>query len=588
MQRLESFGYPDFIALTPNAASNNKCCSDRYFVGRGEEVFQRFWSPGVTFLVVGAIGAVVRIISPLITDKENDPAVIVMDSMGKNIVPILGGHKAGAEEFAYQLSEALSGKCVFTGYSKTEEKISLDSFGTSWGWKRSGKKNDWNFVMIKLARESQILVSQTSGSFLWKSTEAAQNSIKNIDCQNIPSSSVCDIKICSETSPNCCWHPATLWIGIGCERNTSESLVTRALDEALNESGFAKESIAGLATIDLKSDEIALKAIQSREALPIRFYSSKELSSVSIPNPSKLVQEEVGTPSVAESSALLASGKTGVLKFEKHIYKPGNGEIGAVTIAIAESPDPFAPNRGELHLIGSGPGQLGFLTNDSRAALSRSAIWIGYKRYLDLLEPLRRFDQVRIDSSLKNERERCREAIKLAQQGIKVSLVSSGDSGIYGMAGLALEMFLSISKLDRPSFHVHPGISAVQMAAAKIGAPLMHDFCLISLSDCLTPWEHIEERIKAASLSDFVIAFYNPRSLERNWQLQKAIEILLQNRSKTTPIVLARQIGRDDEQVEVHMLGSIPVKKVDMLTLILVGNSSSFFKEGFVVTPRGY
>ncbi len=587
MQRLESLGYADFLALTPSAASAKKNCSEKYLVDRAEEIFRRFWSPGATFIVIGAIGAVVRIIAPLITDKDRDPAVLVMDSNAKNIVPILGGHKAGAEEFAYLLSEALCSSCVFTGFSQTEERLPLDSFGYAWGWKRSGKKADWNSLMIKLARQIPISVSQTSGSTFWNSSEGAENSIKTNDCKNISSTSS-DINICSEAFLNCCWHPATIWIGIGCERNTSESLLKRALEDALNESGIAKESVAGLATIDLKSDEISIKAIQVEESLPIRFYSPKELSTIDIPNPSTLVEEEVGTPSVAEASALLAAGKKGVLKFEKHVYKPNQDELGAVTIAISESSDPFAPDRGELHLIGSGPGEPSFLTQDARAALSRSAIWIGYTRYLDLLEPLRRFDQVRLDSSISNERERCNQAVRLAQQGIKVSLVSSGDSGIYGMAGLALEILLSQSKSDRPDFKVHPGISALQMAAAKIGAPLMHDFCAISLSDCLTSWENIEERIKAASISDFVIAFYNPRSTERNWQLEKAIDILLQNRSKSTPIVFARQLGRDDERVEFHMLGSLPIDRVDMLTLILVGNSSSFVKEGFVITPRGY
>ncbi len=587
MQRLESLGYADLIALTPVAASKIKCSSDNYFVDRADQIFKKFWAPGSIFLVVGAIGAVVRIISPLIRDKERDPAVLVMDSRANNVVPIIGGHKAGGEAFACQLAEVLGSSCVFTGYSKIEEKISFDSFGDSWGWIRSGNKTDWNSIMVKIAQEIPVSISQTSGSSLWRSTEGAQNSCINIDFNEIYLSSA-DINIGSKSLSKCCWHPSTIWIGIGCERNTSENLLNRALREAIKEAGLAKESIAGLATIDLKSDEIAIKAIGKKGSFPIRFYNSKELSCIDSPNPSEIVKKEVGTPSVAEASALLAAGKDGILKFEKHVYKAIKDECGSATIAIAESIEPFAPQRGELHLIGSGPGELSLLTNDSRAALSKSAIWIGYSRYLDLIEPLRRFDQVRIDSSLRNERERCSKALKLAQEGIKVSLVSSGDSGIYGMAGLSLEILLSIPKSERPNFQVHPGISALQMAAAKVGAPLMHDFCAISLSDCLTPWKNIEERIKAACISDFVIAFYNPKSEKRNWQLQKAIDILLQSRPKTTPIVFARQIGRADEKIDIHQLGSCPINNVDMLTLILVGNSSSYFKGGFVVTPRGY
>tara|TARA_Y100001968_G_C19328974_1_gene703286 strand:- start:685 stop:1239 length:555 start_codon:yes stop_codon:yes gene_type:complete len=180
------------------------------------------------------------------------------------------------------------------------------------------------------------------------------------------------------------------------------------------------------------------------------------------------------------------------------------------------------------------------------------------------------------------------QALELAKQGIKVAIVSSGESGIYGMAGLALELLLKQEKNDRPKFEVHPGISAFQMASAKLGAPLMNDFCAISLSDLLTPWEKIEERLNFAAAGDFVVAIYNPRSKERNWQLQRAIEIFLEKRLASTPIALARQLGRKDEHTEIFKLDSFPVQKVDMLSVLVIGNSKSLVKDGFFVTPRGY
>jgi cobalt-precorrin 5A hydrolase/precorrin-3B C17-methyltransferase len=241
-----------------------------------------------------------------------------------------------------------------------------------------------------------------------------------------------------------------------------------------------------------------------------------------------------------------------------------------------------------LHLIGSGPGRLDLLTPDAKAALSQSCVWVGYGLYLDLLEPLRRPDQLRSDGQLTQERERCREALRLACEGQTVSLVSSGDSGIYGMAGLALELWLELDPLDRPGFEVHPGISALQVAAARAGAPLMHDFCTISLSDRLTPWEVIEKRLVAAAAGDFVVALYNPRSKGRDWQLERAQQLLLSGRPASTPVVLARQLGRPEEQVTLHELGGLPIEQVDMLTLVLIGNSSSRAEDGRMVTPRGY
>nr|WP_036919777.1 MULTISPECIES: precorrin-3B C(17)-methyltransferase [unclassified Prochlorococcus] len=587
MKRLKSRGHVKTLALTPGASSKLDLASEEVIVDKPEKVFRRFWSSKTTFVVIGALGAVIRIIAPLLTDKESDPAVVVLDAKAQNIVPILGGHKGGAEELSCQLAQDLGGKAVFTGFSRTEKVLAIDSFGYAWGWKRTGDNADWNDAMISLSNGSKITFEQTAGSNLWSLSEGAAKACQFLkNGKHFTQSPL--INICSEELDKCCWHPATLWIGIGCERNTSQNLIERSIKESLNEAGLAKESIAGLATIDIKSDEASIRYFQKKESLPLRFFSAKELLLIDVPNPSEIVQAEIGTSSVAESASILAAGENGTLKYEKHIYRSEKGEKGAVTIAIAQSMKPFSPSRGELHLVGSGPGELSFLTHDSRFALSRCAIWIGYKRYLDLLESFRRCDQVRIDSDLTNERARCLEALELATQGIRVALVSSGDSGIYGMAGLALELWLEKPKSDRPEFKVHPGISSLQMAAARIGAPLMNDFCAISLSDCLTSWAKILTRIQSASISDFVIAFYNPRSKDRDWQLKKALDVILESRAPSTPVVFARQLGRSDEKIEVHTLGNFPVDRVDMLSLILVGNTTSFFQDEYVVTPRGY
>jgi cobalt-precorrin 5A hydrolase/precorrin-3B C17-methyltransferase len=238
--------------------------------------------------------------------------------------------------------------------------------------------------------------------------------------------------------------------------------------------------------------------------------------------------------------------------------------------------------------VGSGPGQLDLLSGDARRALANASVWVGYGLYLDLLEPLRRPDQLRREGRLTEERARCAEALNLASQGLNVALISSGDSGIYGMAGLALELWLQQPAEARPAFQVHPGLSALQLAAARAGAPLMHDFCTISLSDRLTPWKVIERRLRGAASGDFVVALYNPRSRGRDWQLGRAQELLLEGRPPSTPVALARQLGRAEEAVQLHTLGSLPLEEVDMLTLVLIGNSSTYVRDGRMVTPRGY
>jgi cobalt-precorrin 5A hydrolase/precorrin-3B C17-methyltransferase len=311
----------------------------------------------------------------------------------------------------------------------------------------------------------------------------------------------------------------------------------------------------------------------------------------------------MGTPSVAEAAALRAAAQAASplelsmeaptrealpLLVEKRIGRATSAERGAATLAVALAGRQWAPQRGSLHLVGSGPGPIDLLSGDARHALATATVWVGYGLYLDLLEPLRRPDQLRRDGRLTEERARCAEALDLARQGIDVALISSGDSGIYGMAGLALELWLQLPALDRPTFTVHPGLSALQLAAARAGAPLMHDFCTISLSDRLTPWEVIERRLRAAASGDFVVALYNPRSQGRPWQLGRAIELLGEGRPADTPVLLARQLGRQEEQLSLHTLATLPREQVDMLTLVLVGNSTTRVQDGRMVTPRGY
>tara|TARA_Y100001968_G_scaffold156259_1_gene142717 strand:- start:1842 stop:3611 length:1770 start_codon:yes stop_codon:yes gene_type:complete len=583
LQRLKARKHVDQIALTQVAASKIDLPRNEFLTGSAEEIIRRYWQDCDYLIFVGAIGAVVRLIAPFLENKSVDPAVLVIDANSLNIIPLIGGHQSGGDQLALALAEDIGAKTVFTSDSKSFDRIPLDSFGFAWGWDRSGLLENWKNLMISYSNGEFVRFNQSLGSTLWQNTSYE---FKNLSAEN--SNDCCSLSIGITKDSDCCWHPHNLWIGIGCERNSSKKLINRAIDEVFLSAGLAKESIAGISSIDLKSDEEGLIELLDDNSWSAKFYSAESLSRISVPNPSLKVNQEIGTPSVSEASALLAAGEGGQLLVQKNIFSAKDNELGAVTISIAKSLKSFAPLRGELHLIGSGPGEISYLTNDARFALSRCVVWIGYKPYLDYLEPLRRTDQVRIDSRLTQEKVRCKEALDLANEGIKVALISSGDTGIYGLAGLALELLLQQSKDQRPSFQVHPGISAVQMAAAKSGAPLVNDFCVISLSDLLTPWEKIEQRLMAAAESDFVVGIYNPRSLGRDWQLKQAIEIFLAKRLGSTPVLFARQLGRVEEEIKTYRLDSFPCERVDMLTVLLIGNSKSLLKDGFFVTARGY
>jgi cobalt-precorrin 5A hydrolase/precorrin-3B C17-methyltransferase len=540
------------------------------------------WSLSAGFVVVGATGLVTRLVAPLLQHKLQDPPVVVVDPAGRFAIPLLGGHVAGAEALSQRVAAILGGVAVLTGASSGTARLPLDSFGSAWGWRRG--EGDWSGLMQRAATDAPIALRQDGGSHRWRELEAA----RPLPLVAPDATGPVALVVGARLGPACRWHPPLLWIGVGCERGTSLELLERAVDQALREHGLAAEAVAGLATASRKADEPALLELAGRRCWPLRLFEPPALASVVVPNPSAVVEVEMGTPSVAEAAALLAAGNGAGLLVPKRIEQRREAERGAATVAIAEASSQWAPQRGHLHLVGSGPGRLDLLTPEAREVLGRCTVWVGYGLYLDLLEPLRRPDQLRLDGRLTQERERCRQALELACQGLPVALVSSGDSGIYAMAGLALELWLEQPVDGRPGFDVHPGLSALQLAAARAGAPLMHDFCTVSLSDRLTPWPVIERRLQAAAAGDFVVALYNPRSEGRDWQLGRARELLLAGRSGTTPVAICRQLGRAQEQVSLHTLETLPIGQVDMLTLVVVGNTSSYVRDGRMVTPRGY
>ena len=556
-----------------------------------KEFIQKNWRKIDLFLFVGSISATIRLISPLLISKEKDPGVIVIDKKFSKIIPLIGIHQTICYEIALKLANLFDGDLVMTNNSSFAKSLDLDAFGRNWGWNRSGSMNSWSNLVINQSNKQQIFVKQYSGNKLWKESESGKK-IKYLSNKDKLEKDENTFFISIKNYHRAAWHPRTLWLGIGCEKNTSAEFIEDCINKLLSKYEISFCSIAGLATVDIKKDEKAFIDISKKKNWPIKFFKNEDLLKVDVPNPSKIVFEEIGTFSVAEASSLLAcENEGGQIVIEKNIFKHKNlsgKNLGAVTLAIAESKQQFAPERGFVHVIGSGPGALSYLTGESKAALSQCSIWIGYKKYLDLLDPLRRDDQVRINSELTQEKQRCADAISLAQQGIKVALISSGDAGIYGMAGLLIELIQKLDTQFRPSFAVHPGISSLQLAAALAGAPLMNDFCAISLSDKLTPWETIKKRIHGALVGDFVAVIFNPQSNDRNWQLRTTIEMFLKFRAKTTPVLVARQVGRNQQKKRIFNLDSIPIDEIDMLSIIIIGNSSTKLVNNFLISPRGY
>ncbi len=242
---------------------------------------------------------------------------------------------------------------------------------------------------------------------------------------------------------------------------------------------------------------------------------------------------------------------------------------------------------GRITIAGIGPGSELMMTPQVREALSTADAVVGYTGYLRRIGQLIPATAERFSTGMTREVERAEDAFVLAAEGRNVVVVSSGDAGIYGMAPLVLEMHAS-GRWPEVDIVVLPGISAFQAAAARLGAPLSHDFCTISLSDLLTSWAVIETRITAAAAADFVTAVYNPRSRDRYWQIHRFRELFLRHRSPSTPVGIVRNVSQQDESVMVGTLGEFDPDSLDMFSIMLVGNTTTFFSGSRMITPRGY
>lgn len=244
---------------------------------------------------------------------------------------------------------------------------------------------------------------------------------------------------------------------------------------------------------------------------------------------------------------------------------------------------------GKLFVIGFGPGSFDHITKRAREAIEESDVIIGYTTYVDLIRGLLTGQEI-VSTGMTEEVSRAREAVRQAEAGKKVAVISSGDAGVYGMAGLVYEVLVQQgwTRANGVEVEVIPGISAINSCGALLGAPIMHDACTISLSDHLTPWELIAKRIDAAGQADFVIALYNPRSGRRTRQIVEAQRILLQYRSPDTPVGIVKSAYRERERIELTTLANMLEHDIGMLTTVIIGNSSTFVYDGLMITPRGY
>lgn len=621
------------------------------FDSLAESLPERFRA-GDTIICVMAAGIVFRLLAPHLGAKHEDPAVIVINEEGRHVIPLLGGHAAGANRLARDIATFLGTEAAITTASDTRGltapdevarllelrvpdpeglrrvtavlvnggnvciEVASDPGIDGYGWVPPGGNLD--------GYDARLLVTHLAdgeGAGAGYPAGATGNGSEDAHEEFLEANSPLSARLV----------PRAVAAGIGCKRGTPAPLIMEAVGKACAMAGIDPLAVGALVSVDAKADEPGLA--EAAEALGVRlaFFPAAELAAVGRPG-SDFVMEAVGTPAVAEPAALLAAGEDYELLLAKQSFGPvtvalalcsaqvsggehdggsrfgeagetvfagaAGGPIGAegqgsggaepaggCSACAAAGPEVAAealPESGGMVLVvGTGAGTAGMLTGEAVAAIGAADIVLGYRTYTD---QLRRIfpDKKYISGSMGKELERCREALDLAAQGKIVAMVSSGDPGVYGMAGPVLELAGGVP------VHIIPGVTAAQTAASLLGAPLMNDYMTISLSDLLTPREEVIRRARAAAGSGFVVCIYNPTSRKRQPLFEEACGIFLEHRPPDTPVGWVRDAGGPEERCRIIRLDELAGQENDMRTIVIVGNEHTKVIDGRLITRRGY
>ncbi|MHB8809275.1 MAG: precorrin-3B C(17)-methyltransferase [Desulfobulbaceae bacterium] len=565
---------------------------DAEIVKHAPAAVEDLWRRSGALLFIMATGIVVRTIAPLLKDKRTDPAVIVLDENGRHAISLLSGHLGGANERAREIACFLGGEAVITTSSDVNGLPSLDL----WARDHDLVIEDWGilpFIGTRFVNNGALRVyAATDLDFPDEFLLVAEPRFADVIISNrqnaYEGSSTCTVAgdDCFVETCRVKWQlylrPRNLVVGIGCNIGTSREEIESAVRQTLDEHNLSFWSICSIATIDIKGNEPGLRAFAEKYTFAVRTFGADELNRVEGLGRSEVVFKATGAHGVAEPAALVAGGTDRLLVSKQ---KKGN-----VTVAVAEKKvQGKKDSRGMMYIVGTGPGSLEHITPAARDAIGQSDVIVGYGTYLELIQALLREKEV-VSTGMTQEVDRCRKAIDIAREGKTVAIICGGDPGVYAMAGLVFELLRSDEEKggNLPFVEVIPGISALNAAASRLGAPLMHDFACISLSDRLTPWDVIEKRLEAAAAADFVIVLYNPRSKGRAGHLSRAREIVLKHRDAKTAVGIVKGAMREQEKVIVTDLANMRDADVDMQTTMIIGNSETFVWNDLLITPRGY
>ncbi|MEW6477308.1 MAG: precorrin-3B C(17)-methyltransferase [Actinomycetota bacterium] len=545
------------------------------------------WAEVDGFVLVCATGIAVRAIAPQLADKGSDPAVVVVDDAGRFAIALSGGHEGGANVLAREVAALLGAEPVVT---TATDAAGLPALDTLPGFTATG---DLAAVTRAWLDGSPPSITVDPALAAWPLPEplgsAAASARDSAESSVVPAAAATVLVTDRDVAPapgHVALRPKSLVLGVGSSSGANPEALHRLVVETLANAGLSADAVGCVATVDQKADEPAIVELAATLGVGLRTFPAEVLSGVAVPNPSSVVEAAVGTPSVAEAAALTGAGalpRPGELGAEPVgpalvVEKRRSGEA---TVAVARRVTP----EGHLAVVGLGPGDPKLRTPAAAAAVRQADVVIGYGPYVDLADDLLTARQTVVRSAIGAETERVTEALSRAAGGEQVALVCSGDPGVYAMASLVCEL---APQHGHPPVTVVPGVTAALAAAAVLGAPLGHDHAAVSLSDLLTPWPVIERRLRAVADGDFTVSLYNPRSKRRTTQLDRALEILGAQRPPGTPAAIVTDVGRPAQRVVRTTLDDLDPEQVDMLSLVVVGSSTTRWQGGRMVTPRGY
>ncbi|WP_310193142.1 precorrin-3B C(17)-methyltransferase [Pseudomonas hunanensis] len=511
------------------------------------QTLRELYQQDTPIIALCAAGIVIRSLASLLSDKDVEPPVLVVAEDGSAVVPLLGG-LGGVNVMAREIGAALGVAAAIT--TSGELRFGTCLLNPPAGYALADLEQGKRFVSDLLAGESVRIEGEAPwlADVQLPADAAAQRTI-HVGCEARPAS-----------RDELLIHARSVLVAV--DAHLPE--LARGVTAALHEANIAQASLACLLASEQQMAEPALH--QAAQALGVALRFAPQADSL------------VAMAGQAVPQARLS-------------------EAAGVVIARASVPLEVAQvgrGRGRLAVIGLGPGAAELMVPAVKAELARAEDVLGYETYVRMAGPFRP-DQTLHNTDNREEMQRARHAFELAAQGRSVVVVSSGDPGVFAMAAAVLE---ALHESTDPAWHrvdleILPGVSASLATAAQAGAPLGHDFCVMSLSDNLKPWSIIETRLDLAAQADLVLAFYNPISKARPWQLGRALEIVRQHRQPATPVVLGRDIGRPGQTLKVVTLGELQAEMVDMRTMVLVGSSTTcvFPREAggtWVYTPRWY